>query len=303
MIDSISLYRFFCEAARCKSISAAAKNMYVTQPAVSNAIIQLESILEVKLFNRSGRGISLTPEGQVLFEHVSRALNIIEEGEDKLRDMRSLAGGVLRVGASDMTLKFFLLDYIEKFKKNFPLVRLTVSNAPTPSSLHALKNGDIDFAVISGPVAEDDGIVLKEVRQINDIIVASDKFDIGRCEAVDIETISDHPLIMLESGTSTRKYIDNFLPDDMKEPDIELATSDLILDFARRGFGVAFIVEDFAKKDLETGTLYEIKLKNPPLPRPFYLAYRSKQTLSAATMHFLELVSEDTAILQEKREV
>ena len=102
--------------------------------------------------------------GQVLYEHVCRSLEQLERGEDKLRAMNGLEGGVLRVGASDMTLKFFLLDYIERFKQNYPLVRITVTNAPTPRSLRSLREGIIDFAVVSGPLEPESGVACLRVR-------------------------------------------------------------------------------------------------------------------------------------------
>ena len=143
MVSNLSLYRIFLETAKHGSISAAAKHLYVTQPAVSVGIIQLETELGVKLFHRMSRGIKLTQEGEALYEYVSTAINTLENGEKKLRDMNNLDGGILRVGASDMTLKFYLLDHLEKFNREHPKVHLTVSNNPTPRSIEELKKGKL----------------------------------------------------------------------------------------------------------------------------------------------------------------
>lgn len=203
--ERFSLYPVFCEAARCGSISGAAKRLYVSQPAVSNAVAQLEASLGVKLFNRSSRGITLTEEGQVLYEHVCRSLEQLERGEDKLRAMNGLEGGVLRVGASDMTLKFFLLDYIERFKQNYPLVRITVTNAPTPRSLRSLREGIIDFAVVSGPLEPESGVACLRVRDVRDIAVATERYAALYPNGATPAELCRHPLIMLEEGTSTRQ--------------------------------------------------------------------------------------------------
>ncbi len=287
--ERFSLYPVFCEAARCGSISGAAKRLYVSQPAVSNAVAQLEASLGVKLFNRSSRGITLTEEGQVLYEHVCRSLEQLERGEDKLRAMNGLEGGVLRVGASDMTLKFFLLDYIERFKQNYPLVRITVTNAPTPRSLRSLREGIIDFAVVSGPLEPESGVACLRVRDVRDIAVATERYAALYPNGATPAELCRHPLIMLEEGTSTRSYLDSCMP-GLKKPDIELATSDLILDFARRSFGIAYIVEDFARWDIESGALREIPLL-PPLPlRSFYLVYRTDTPLSAAAERLVSMI-------------
>lgn len=291
MNDRFSLYPVFCAAAMCGSISGAAKKLYVSQPAVSSAVSQLEASLGVKLFNRSSRGITLTEEGQVLYEHVSRALGLLERGEDKLREINGLAGGVLRVGASDMTLKFFLLDYIERFKQTYPLVRITVTNAPTPRSLRSLRDGLIDFAVVSGPILPDSGMTCLRVRDIRDIAVATERYAALYPNGATPAELCRHPLIMLEQGTSTRSYLDSCMP-GLKKPDIELATSDLILDFARRSFGIAYIVSDFARRDIESGALREIPLL-PPLPvRSLYLVYRSDVPLSAAAGRMVDMITE-----------
>ena len=126
MIQNLDLYPVFMQTAKSRSISRAAKEMHISQPAVSLAIGKLEDALGVKLFFRSNRGISLTNEGSILLEHLSSAFSLIEAGEEKLRDIAGLRSGTLRIGASDMTLRFFLLDYLERFRDLYPGVRLTV---------------------------------------------------------------------------------------------------------------------------------------------------------------------------------
>lgn len=291
MIDNIGLYRIFYEVACCGSISVAAQRLFVTQPAVSAAVKQLESLLDCTLFFRTNRGIKLTQEGEILLEHVKTAFAALETGEDRLRDITGLSTGLLRVGASDMTLRFYLLDYIAEFNRKYPGVRLSVSNAPTPQTLDSLIRGEIDLGVVSEPVEGVSEIELKPVREIRDILItSSDKYE-GR--EVDFEELEKEKLIMLENGTSTGKYIESQLKENgvsasRLQPDIELATSDLILDFVVKGIGYAFIVEDFAKEYLQSGKLHEIKLRKPLRPRHFMLAYLKKANLTSAARRFIE---------------
>jgi Transcriptional regulator len=300
MIDNLTLYKFFLQVAKSGSISSAARQLYVTQPAVSSGIMQLENALNAKLFFRTSRGITLTPEGQLLYEYVNSGLTFLEAGEDKLRDISGLNGGLMRVGASDMTLKFFLLDHIESFNGKYPNVKLTVSNNPTPQTIKSLKNGQIDFCVISDPVEKDEDITFLPVRQIRDIVICknNDKNEHLINRHVDFEELAkDNTLIMLERGTSTRSYIDRFLhecdaPLKFFEPEIELAQSDLILEFVKRGLGVAFIVEDFAKEAIDNGVIAEVKLQNPVPTRQFMLGYLNKIPLSAAAKKFIAEITE-----------
>ena len=298
MVSNLSLYRIFLETAKHGSISAAARHLYVTQPAVSVGIGQLETELGVKLFFRTSRGIKLTQEGETLYEYVSNAIAYLESGEDKLRDLNNLDGGVLRVGASDMTLKFYLLDYLERFNREHPKVRLTVSNNPTPKSLEELRSGNIDFCVISEPVRTDTEIVYKRVKAVRDIMVCSpEKYAELGDEPQSFEAVLSNTMVMLDRETSTRRFQEEWMrrcgvPEAMFQPDIELATSDLIVDFASRGIGIGCVVEEFAKRDIADGRLKEITLANPFPPRHFIVAYLKKLPLSSGAKHFISMLSD-----------
>ena len=164
-----------------------------------------------------------------------------------------------------------------------------MTNAPTPRSLRSLREGIIDFAVVSGPIEPESGVACLRVRDVRDIAVATERYAALYPNGATPAELCRHPLIMLEEGTSTRSYLDSCMP-GLKKPDIELATSDLILDFARRSFGIAYIVEDFARWDIESGALREIPLL-PPLPvRSMYLAYRTDTPLSAAAERLVSMI-------------
>jgi len=297
MVSNLSLYRIFLETAKRGSISAAARHLYVTQPAVSVGIAQLENELGVKLFFRTSRGIKLTQEGQTLYEYVSNAMFYLESGEDKLRDMNNLEGGVLRVGASDMTLKFYLLDHLERFHREHPRVRLTVSNNPTPKSLEELRNGNIDFCVITEPIKDDGEIVYKRVKTVRDIMVCTpEKYALLGGGVQTFDTILSNTLVMLDRETSTRRYQEEWMrrcgaSEERLQPEIELATSDLVVDFACRGIGIGCIVEEFAKVAISEGRLKEIPLADPFPPRSFIVAYLKKLPLSAGAKHFLSMLN------------
>jgi DNA-binding transcriptional LysR family regulator len=297
MIDNIALYRFFVVAASAGSISNAAKKLYVTQPAVSSGITQLEDTLGVKLFFRTSKGITLTPEGEILNEYASYALRLLETGEDKLRDLAGLSSGILRIGASDMTLKFYLLNYIEKFNALYPKIKITVSNKPTPDTIRELNDGTIDLCVISEPVRDDIGIKFRPVKQIRDIAVVKtggrySRF-IGR--TVTWSELKGETVIMLERGTSTRVYLDKFLKTQSDaaydaEPSIELAQSDLIIEFVQRDLGIGFIVEDFVSDALSGGLLTELTFDRPIPCRNFLLGHINRVPLSSAAKEFMRLL-------------
>lgn len=289
MIRSLELYASFAELTKYSSLSSAAKAMHISQPALSAKVAKLERALGVKLIFRTNRGFSLTGEGQALLEHLRAGFAQIETGENRLREIAGLESGLMRIGASDMTLRFFLLDHLEVFRKEHPGVRLAVTNAPTPQTLAALRNGLIDFGVISEPVDPSDLRELEfvPVKKIQDIFVCSERYDYLLGRENDPRGL-DAPLILLGRETSTRRYIDRF--HENLNADIELATSDLLLEFARRGIGVAGIVGDFAAADLASGKLFRVKLRRELPPRRFLLAYSKKIPLPSAAAQFIERV-------------
>ncbi len=298
MIDNITRYKTFIAAAESGSVSEAAKKLFVSQPAVSADIAALENALCVKLFFRSNRGVTLTPEGKVLYEYVKKAFAFLETGEEKLREITDLRSGSLRIGASDMTLRFYLLDFITSFRERYPDVHLHITNAPTPRTLEALRGGAIDFGVISEPLSssEADDVVFLPVREIHDIFIAAPSYGITEEKKVTDERLAQEPIIMLEPHTSTRRYVSEWLGNGFPVPAIELATSDLLLEFAERGIGVSSIVEDFAKDAIREGRVKKIDLARPSPARRFFVVYLKKMPLSAAGRKMLSMLEESHAL-------
>ena len=286
-------YKIFCKIAACGSISKAASQLYVSQPAVSLSIKQLEKELGVKLFIRSQRGVQLTVEGNLLYNYARQGCFAFAAGEEKLREVQGLQAGEVRIGASDMTLKYYLLPYLEIFRKKFPNVKIKVTNAPTPNTLKSLREGLIDFGIVSDPFPWDSDITSKPVKEICDVLIASaEVYGSMAGESYHLSSLTDMPYIMIEGKTSSRLVIDKYLSDCGVEirPEIELATSDLILEFAKKGMGLAFIMEDFAKEAIAAGELIKIKL-TPEMPaRNFNIVTMANVLQHSAAIKLLQML-------------
>ena len=151
MIKHWESYKVFYYVAKYRSLTAAAGHLAISQPAVSQSVKQLENAIGAKLFIRTSKGVRLTAEGELLAGYVSKGYEQMELGEKKLAQMLNLELGELRIGASDMTLRFYLLPYLEQFHEKYPGIKVIVSNAPTPEILKFLQEGKIDFGVVSTP--------------------------------------------------------------------------------------------------------------------------------------------------------
>lgn len=268
MAENLEYYKVFYYTAKYGSLTAAASELSISQPAVSQALKQLENALSAKLFVRASRGIRLTQEGQVLYEHVKEGYEQILLGERKLSSMLQLEHGELKIGASDMTLKYYLLPLLQKYHERFPGIKVTVTNAPTPETLNLLRQGKIDFGVVSTPVGNGQEFHTIPVRKIEDVFVAGRKFIQYKNRMLDFKELENLPIISLEGNTSTKKYMDTFLMHSGVElhPEFELATSDMIVQFALRSLGVGCVVRDFASEYLEDGRLFELRF-NKMIPK------------------------------------
>ena len=292
---NLEYYKIFYYVARQGSVTAAAAELSVSQPAVSQAIKALEHAVGIPLFVRTGKGVRLTPAGEILYSYVQNGYETILRGEKKLREMKGLESGELRIGASDMTLRFFLLPYLQRFHEAYPKIKLTVTNGPTPETLRYMQEGRIDFGGVTSPVTGHEEVSVFPVRPIRDTFVAGYKFWEYKNRIIPLKELADVPLICLEKNTSTRRYMDQFLKESgvLVHPEIELATSDMIVQFAKRNLGVASVVYDFAREALESGELFELKTQKKIPERSICIVQGRHATLSSAAQKLIELIREN----------
>lgn len=288
---SLEWYRVFYWTAKLGGVTNAAKKLHITQPAVSHTLKQLESSLGGNLFFRSPKGVTLTSEGEELFQFVEQAIQLIDQGETKLIEMQNLVSGEINIGASDTLCKHYLLPYLEQFHKDYPDVRVRVTNRTTSETIALLKEGIIDFGVVNLP-AEDPKIQFKKSLVQQDCLIGIPRFADLLGESTTLGELQKYPLLMLETGGSTRSYLDNYALSQgvIFNPDFELGSIDLLVEFALSGFGLAFIVRDYVHKELASGKLVEIPIV-PAIPeRHIGIAVLKGVPLSKVSERFLDKI-------------
>ncbi len=292
MVSNLEYYKVFYHVARLGSLTMAAQALSVSQPAVSQSIRQLEQQLGVSLFYRAAKGVHLTKEGETLYEYVSRGYEQLEIGEQRLRQMRDLEAGEIRIGASDMTLQYYLLPYLEQFHEAFPEIKVIVTNAPTPETLSFLEEGRIDFGVVSTPFEPGERVRVVPVRELEDIFVAGRRFIAYKNRMMDLQQLEQLPMIFLEKTTSTRRFMDEYLEGSGIQimPEFELATSDMIVQFALRNLGVGCVVRDFAQKEIDSGRLFELRFNKIIPKRSVCIVFDSRASMSGAAKALLKII-------------
>ncbi len=263
---ALERYRSFWAVAETKSFTRAAEKLFLSQPAVSQAVKKLEQDLGVVLFVRRTRGVSLTAEGAVLHAHVREAFNLIDAGIRRLDAMRRLEDGEIRVGSSDTLSQYVLLPVLEDFHRQYPDIRIHVTNGTSAETLALLRSGTIEFGLVNLPIAED-GVTLLSGPSLEEGFVAGPQYEPMAGRTLPLDEIAALPLVLLDLGSVTRTDLEQFFWQHgvSLHPAIELASHELLVEFAKAGLGVAHVVLPFVAQLLHEGTLCEIHAV-PPLP-------------------------------------
>ncbi len=292
MIGSLEYYKVFYHTAKLCSITAAAEKLCISQPAVSQSIKQLEGSLGVRLFIRSPKGVRLTEEGKTLAYYVERGMDSFLKGEEAVERLKNLEQGSVRIGASDMTLRFYLLPYLEQFHEEFPGIHVNVSNGPTPETIELLEQGDIDFAVVSTPFELSPGFQAQAVKQVRNIFIAGSRFSHLKGKTLRYDCLLENPCIFLEEKTSTRKFMDAFLGERgiFPKPEFDLAISDMVVQFAIRNLGIGCVEEEFALGALERGEVFRLEFDEEMPWRQFCLVTGKRDLISIPGRRMLEMM-------------
>ncbi len=290
MSVKLELYRVFKEVAETGNISVAAKNLYISQSAVSQSIKQLETALQARLFARSPRGVSLTSEGQMLYQYVRSALGLLATGEDKLSQAQQLLLGTLVIGASDTVTSQFLVPYLDDFHRLHPGIRLKIVSGRSAKVLSMLKSGAVDIAFASSPA--DSAVESWPCFATHSAFVAGSGYDCDFDHVYTRREIADFPLILLERKASSRVFLEQeFLKHGVTlSPEIELSSRSLLVSLAHIGLGVAGVTLEFVQKALESGDIRALKTDFTIPARSVDMCTLRDVTPTAAAAAFMEMV-------------
>ena len=298
MSVKLELYRVFKEVAEVGNITAAAQALYISQSAVSQSIKQLERDLQTRLFARNSRGVTLTAEGQMLYEYVRSAMGLLETGEEKLSQTRELQMGQLPIGASDTVTSQFLLPYLDTFHKRHPAIHIQIVSGRSHKVLGLLRSGKVDIAFASTP-ADDAGLRIYPCFDTHAIFVAGAEYPCDFRHVYTLEEIAAFPLILLERKASSRLYLERFfLQNGLKlNPEIELGARSLLVDLAAIGFGVAGVTEEFVRKELDSERVKKLKTSFEIPARSVDMCLLSDVPQSAAAERFTDFVKDSLSKL------
>ena len=292
MEQNLSQYKIFYEVAKAGNISKAAKELYISQPAISKAIGKLEDSLGLSLFTRSSRGVQLTSEGEILFEHAREAFEALERGEQELRRIQEFDIGHLRIGVSNTLCKYILLPYLKTFIDQYPHMKVTIESQSTVQTLNRLEQQKIDLGLVAEPSLRKD-LSFIPVMDIQDIFVSTRAYleNLYLREGADTNIFETGNIMLLDENNMTRHHVDEYMAENAIFPHqiLEVTTMDLLIEFAKIGLGVACVIRELVQKELDAGVLVEIPLRESISRRTIGFAYHpSNQAMALKT--FLEFL-------------
>ena len=285
---NLELYKDFYYVATTLSFSEASRQLFISQSAVSQSIKTLEKKLGHTLFIRSTKKVLLTPEGELLLEHVKPALLMLDEGEALLSGDNMLKGQ-LRIGASDTICRYFLIEYFRRFHQSYPDVRIKVTNSTSIGCVELLEKGQVNLIVCNSPNSRlGNHMKVKVLKDFHDVFVGDPDCFAFKHLPCSLKELLEYPILMLSSKSTTSEYLyHTFAVHDLKLlPEVELNSNDLLMDLARIGLGIACVPDYMLDPE---DSLKPIPLTEQLPSRQLILVQHDNLPVSQAAERFLEM--------------
>lgn len=290
---NFELYKIFYTVARCGSLTLAAQELHMSQPAVSYAIRQLEMQLNTTLFNRKHNGMELSASGgKLIVGDVEQAVKLLDGVENLLAERQKSASGTLRIGASGTIFQYVLADKIVEYSQRYPQVVIEMISDVTPNIIEALKSDRCDIGFLNLPVAPDNGIVITEsIMYLNDIFIAGKRFEALKDRQISLRELQQYPLLLMEEHTVAREAFELYAGSHnvSLKPVAEVNSWGFMKQLVVSGMGIGCIPREYSLNKIADGSIFELNV-TPPMPmRSVGIAIPKNLNTSFALKLFIDL--------------
>ena len=269
---SFELYKYYFYVCEFKSITKAANYLYISQPAISKQIKQLENKLGKKLINKTKTGIELTTEGQELYKDIKDSIEKLNLIESKYNEKQIRYTTTIKIIAGHLTTKNILLDTIAKINEIYPTIKFEITTYTYDEAIILLHEGkcDLIFFCLNEVKEVPSNICIKKIVDVNDIFVVGNKLKESIPLEMTISKMNNYPIIC-------KKYIKDYYDSLNIEfnPTYLLTNNWLVEEYAIRNIGIGVVTKEFLKNELNSGELTEIKVDYPLPPKEIGYAYRT----------------------------
>jgi len=290
---NLNQLRVFYFAVKLGSYSAAANALFITQPAVTKQIQQLQATHGVKLLNRFGKKMVLTDAGEALYGFADKIFQIETQAEENLRDFQQRKSGRLRIHSSESFGAYYLPLIMNRFGEKYPRFHVQVTIFPSEQVAQHTLRLENDLGFISHPL-EHPKLVMQEVLEDRLILIAPPSHPFARKKALDPWNLEGQSIVMHEKGSASRAVVDEFIRKNnlFVQVTLELSNNEAIKRAVEQGRGLSLISANVVREEIERKTLKAIPLTDATLKRKFYLIYHKDKYLSQPFQMFLSIVQQ-----------
>lgn len=245
---NLELYRIFYVVAKNKQMTKASEELYISQPAISQSIKKLEDQIGGTLFLRSNKGMELTEEGKMLYEHIKGALELIDNAENEFTCFKDLSKGEIKIGCSTTLTKIILLEALKSFHSDYPNISIKIENNLTSILINELKLGKLDFVIFNESNIQETNLKLQKLKELKQGFIYNPEH--FQDEINSFENLNNFPLILQKDEANSRKLLNHIAlaNNTLLKPTMEVVSQELVAEFTNIGLGIGFTVIDLAKK-------------------------------------------------------
>jgi len=288
---NLNQLKVFYLAAKKGNLSAAAQDLFITQPAVTKGIQRLQEFYDMKFVDHIGKKLVLTDAGEVLYEIAEKIFELESQAEEIIRDFQLRKRGHVRILSSESFGDYYLPRIIVDFSKAYPLVRTTMNILPTEQVVENTVSLNNDLGFISYPV-EHPKLLLREVLEDRLVVIAPASHPLTRRKTIAPADLADQQMIMHESGSAPRRAIDEYIRIhniSVRVP-LEVSSNRAIKRAVEEGIGIALISRKVAQEEIRTGRLAAIPMSDPSMSRKFYMIHHKEKYVSEPLQGFINMV-------------
>ena len=294
---SFEYYRVFYTVANYGNITKASEVLNISQPAISKCIKNLETQLGGQLFVRTKRGVVLTEEGEAFYSYIKQAMEYINNAENKFSDMIHLETGCIRIGISTTLTKQFLLPFLQEFHQRYPKIDIQIITNYSVDLFPMLRNGLLDLIILnlSGHSYGKD-IELIPCREVHDTFVVNQDYRFLLDQKLSLKDLVHYPLVLQSRGSNTREFLDDFTREHgvYLQPNIELASYSLVVEFAKIGLGIGYATKEYLQEEFQKKELFPLPLEEEIPGRFIGIALCKNQVPSFCTKKLIEIITHKT---------
>jgi DNA-binding transcriptional LysR family regulator len=288
---NLNKLEIFAAVVRTGSFSAAAQQLLLTQPAVSQHIQDLEASLGTRLFVRGRRGVTLTPAGERLAEYTRAIFQLVAEAQNAVTDIEQLAGGHLQIGATPGISVYLLPEPIQEFHSRYPKLQVSVQTAITPQIVDDLRLGKLDLGLIEGELDEPlpKALAVQMLQVVEQWVVVGPKHPWWGQTEVALAALGEQTMILRQRNSQTRIWLDGVLQQHGLHPHIgaEFDNVESIKRTVINGTSVTILPAYAAQQEVESGRLWLLHVAGTPLQRTLKLVWNREVYTSPVVAAFL----------------